>query len=732
MTLRSSSGRPDSAGNIFRYTLEQFRAILLFYAILMALLGPLSLLVQHWTDTGANGLGRSPNLLGWGLPLVMAVLLPLLIFSYVNNKQALDVFHAAPVRRGSLYLGRYLGGLVLVLLPLAVFGGCSVLVEQLCFDNGRQSLLWLLSVSASAFASYSVMVFVMINCGTMFESVVYYIVLNAGYPALIATLFSLLQRYTYGYLQVEDSLQTLLYSVSPYYLLTRCESWEFFRLPAMLIPLGMGAALALFGKFLYRRRKSESAGQSFAYRPLFFVGAVLTCLSAGMEFLLLSSGGEPMQLGWIILANLVGMVAYMILDTIRNRGFRRIRQTALTALCIMGGASALAAVTVFTGVFGYEDRIPALDRVEQVQVGMSAALSDNAIALFGGYRDITLEDPESIKLVLDFHQAMVAEKTPIREYQNGQNLQFSARDRSGARVLTLLDGYDRYAFDDGRYPQSDYGAGCSVQLTYRLKNGRVLARSYNNYPFVLTKPLYRLLQTAEYRAAADAEDLRALGEDGGILEINSYIFSGYTRLELDKTQTLRLRTAMAEDMSAHPADFLVAPKAQPLYQLSMRVWQPEEGYWNYFTGSCGVYDCDRSTLELLGQMDALPTVRTDAYNDTVVGYIPWEKRDMVMSYPERDAGIFYHAGRIALCTEYSRGGFEDPNTEQAQTCYEPSFVTLTSEQYQKLMTMVTQTRLTEEGGDAVVIGSVSYLVFPEYEEEVRGMLLSVPAYQPEY
>lgn len=110
MTLRSSSGRPDSAGNIFRYTLEQFRAILLFYAILMALLGPLSLLVQHWTDTGANGLGRSPNLLGWGLPLVMAVLLPLLIFSYVNNKQALDVFHAAPVRRGSLYLGRYLGG----------------------------------------------------------------------------------------------------------------------------------------------------------------------------------------------------------------------------------------------------------------------------------------------------------------------------------------------------------------------------------------------------------------------------------------------------------------------------------------------------------------------------------------------------------------------------------------------------------------------------------------------
>ena len=156
MTLRSSSGRPDSAGNIFRYTLEQFRAILLFYAILMALLGPLSLLVQHWTDTGANGLGRSPNLLGWGLPLVMAVLLPLLIFSYVNNKQALDVFHAAPVRRGSLYLGRYLGGLVLVLLPLAVFGGCSVLVEQLA-GIVFPTILYCINTSVSnAFSSFQV------------------------------------------------------------------------------------------------------------------------------------------------------------------------------------------------------------------------------------------------------------------------------------------------------------------------------------------------------------------------------------------------------------------------------------------------------------------------------------------------------------------------------------------------------------------------------------------------
>ena len=48
MTLRLSSAKKDSVHNIFLYTLERFRAVLLFYAILLALLGPMSLLVQFW------------------------------------------------------------------------------------------------------------------------------------------------------------------------------------------------------------------------------------------------------------------------------------------------------------------------------------------------------------------------------------------------------------------------------------------------------------------------------------------------------------------------------------------------------------------------------------------------------------------------------------------------------------------------------------------------------------
>lgn len=726
MTLRLSSAKKDSVHNIFLYTLERFRAVLLFYAILLALLGPMSLLVQFWA--GSNDFAQLPDLLGWGLPLGMALLMPLLIFHYVNNKQALDVFHAAPVRRETLYFGGYLAGLALVLVPLALFGGLSALVRQLCFESGSLGLLYTLNVGVSAFASYSLMVFVMINCGTMFESIVYYLVLNAGYPALVSTLFSLLQQHTYGYQQTADSVESLLFSGSPYYLLIRNYSWESFQLIPLLVPLVLGIVLVLFGRLLYRRRKSESAGQSFAYRPLFFVGAVLTCLSAGMAFLLLSSGGNPIRAGVAVMANLIGMIAYAILDTVRNRGFRKIRRTAVTALCIACVASSLFGIGAVTGIFGYENRVPTLDEVVRVKVDMSASLSNDTVYDLNGYRQITLEDPESVKLVLDFHQAMVAEKQPIQEYQNGETRKYVTVDRNGTRMLTLLDGYDRYLFDDGRYAQSEYGTGGAVQLTYELKNGRTMARYYSNYPFVLTKPLYRLLQTQEYRTAFFEEDLATLKADGGVLEISSVSFSGYSTLELDSSQITQLQDAMRLDMSGRPADFLVAPEALPVYQLSMRVWQPE-GYWNYSTGSCGVYDSDGNTLALLRQWDALPKLRADAYEGTVVGYIPQEKRDAVMGFPKRDAGIFYHAGRFALCTVYSRDPYADPY-ETEESCYEPLFVNLTAEQYQALMQMVTQIRFAEEGSDVVIIGSTNYLVFPEHVEDVRALILSASEYQP--
>lgn len=143
----------------------------------------------------------------------------------------------------------------------------------------------------------------------------------------------------------------------------------------------------------------------------------------------------------------------------------------------------------------------------------------------------------------------------------------------------------------------------------------------------LTKPLYRLLQTEEFREEMNGKILDSLPEQGGILELSSACFSGYSRVEADEVQMEPLREAMRKDLGDRPADFLVSPEAFPLYMVSMRVWQPEQGYWHYATDSFYLYESDRRTLALLKEWEALPQLRTEFFEGTVVGYIPLEKRD---------------------------------------------------------------------------------------------------------
>ena len=73
------------------------------------------------------------------------------------------------------------------------------------------------------------------------------------------------------------------------------------------------------------------------------------------------------------------------------------------------------------------------------------------------------------------------------------------------------------------------------------------------------------------------------------------------------------------------------------------------------------------------------------------------------------------------------GSPQDPyysDINQEPDCYEPLFVTLTEEQYAALMEMITPIRLTETGGDVVIVGGINYLVLPQYTEDVRALILS--------
>lgn len=59
----------------------------------------------------------------WGisviLPVVLSIVTPFLSFHYLYSRRAIDLYHSLPIKRSALFLGRFLAGFTITLLPAA-------------------------------------------------------------------------------------------------------------------------------------------------------------------------------------------------------------------------------------------------------------------------------------------------------------------------------------------------------------------------------------------------------------------------------------------------------------------------------------------------------------------------------------------------------------------------------------------------------------------------------------
>ena len=99
-------------------TVRRYRNPFILYWAAMIIFGPLAAIIDYVTEVG------DAHLVSWGGPelLVLCILItlgasvviPMVVFSYLDNRRALDVFHALPVTRGKLFWGNMLATLFLL------------------------------------------------------------------------------------------------------------------------------------------------------------------------------------------------------------------------------------------------------------------------------------------------------------------------------------------------------------------------------------------------------------------------------------------------------------------------------------------------------------------------------------------------------------------------------------------------------------------------------------------
>ena len=676
-----SATKINSAYAVFKDTVIRCRNPFILYLVAMVIFGPIGFLMEYGDafryigkDTYYNVTVPGLSALGFLTTVGASIVIPMVLFSYFDNRRALDTFHLLPVTRNKMFLGNISAGLFLLFASylvtiLPVMAVVDIL--RACIDTASrgnainwaniwstfagENLQLTLIVAVTALMFYLLMSFLMLCCSTILESIGYFAIVMLGYIGLVVMGMNLIGNATFGYTRHGFWLTDILYRFSPiYYFISSGgdrDVWPYV--------LQMTLLSVVFGLLAWRRavsRKSEQAG-GYIWSPVYYVSAIGGSLVVGLAaYEIFTGSGTAFSL---FIGILLGMLAYVILDTIRNRGFKNIVRSLMTGVIGVVGVGAFSALVVVTGTFGYEKWLPTEDNIASVSI------SD------GNFLDgFPLSDADSIHQVVSFHQAVLANQMTVEDGLNQP-----------------LVEYLPYEFDDN---QAAYAYGeTTVDIAYTLKNGRVVTRQYDNVPLTLTRYLYQIAGSTVYSCAI-ADQLEQFSVDLPILPVDGTQFineneddlryeisvssttynllSAKQSIPLKKQAAKDLMAALAEDFRRRPEGWKVNPQEQPIGKLSFFVDDPTyTDDVTYRTYELYLYGCDLNTLEQLeafgyyspdtGEIkDTVP--QNESFNFELAVIAP---EDYTGAAASRDAGIFHFSNEHIRAVGWS---YEDVNAEE--------------------------------------------------------------------
>lgn len=406
----------------------------------------------------------------WFIPaflLVYAALCGVLVWGYLNNSRSVGLYHSLPVDRRCLYLTTLASGFAMVLIPFVVVGALLCLV---CLVTGTLPLLAVaetaLAVVLMAVFYFSTATLAAMVTGNSFAMLAFYAIGHF----LAVLLESLVTAFASGFLFGLTSLSAgVLNFLSPtIYIYEHFKAyygiWDASG-PDSLQGMWVIAVYALAGLvllalswLLYRRRKSESAGDVVAQgwlQPVFRYGVALCSALTLGQFLYEMLYGLPFQVGpyysmlpMALCMIFTGILGYYAASMLLKKSLKVFRGDW------QGPVTVAAMVVIFCGCVSFDalgtaSYVPRAEEVESVTVTSAVGYS---LELSG--------DSDLAAQVMALHQSILREEDYIR---------------------AMTDQW----YEEGRYwatvgeMDMEY-----VHITYLLTNGDTVHREY---PVVLVK-----------------------------------------------------------------------------------------------------------------------------------------------------------------------------------------------------------------------------------------------------
>ena len=367
--------------------------------------------------------------------LLYAILCAMLVWSYLYNSRSVGLLHTLPIRREGLFFTNFLSGMAMMLIHYVVVGGLCIVVSAAtgCFDAKGLgvTILAVLGLSFFYFATATAAAFVTGNVFAL--PAVYFLLhflavmldwlvctfsqgfifgLSGGYSGVVEWLSPTV--YLENHLRVsgtyEEVFQRGELTGTGYYtdVLTAVELQNLWLIGVYALA---GAALLAVAWLLYRRRRSESAGDVGAVgwmKPVFRYG--VTGLAALLGGLLLyelfwrsfQKGRYYEVLPLLVCMLVAGAIGYYGASMLLAKSLRVFRGS-WRGLALTAAGCALVCAVLHFDVLGVADRVPEVSRVEK----MALYTADNNYTF---YPD---EDEALMERVRAVHQAITADRDYI-------------------------------------------------------------------------------------------------------------------------------------------------------------------------------------------------------------------------------------------------------------------------------------------------------------------------------
>ena len=369
------------------------------------------------------------------ISLLYAILCAMLVWSYLYNSRSVGLLHTLPIRREGLFFTNFLSGMAMMLIPYVIVGALCVLVSVVggCFDAKGLgvTILAVLGLSFFYFATATAAAFITGNVFAL--PAVYFLLhflavmldwlvctfsqgfifgLSGGYSGVVEWLSPTV--YLENHLRVsgtyEEVFQRGELTGTGYYtdVLTAVELQNLWLIGVYALA---GAALLAIAWLLYRRRRSESAGDVVAVgwmKPLFRCG--VTGLAALLGGLLLyelfwrsfQSGRYYEVVPLLVCMLVAGAIGYYAASMLLAKSLRVFRGSWRGLVLTAAGCAVVCAVLHFD-LFGVADRVPEVSRVEK----MALYTADNNYTFYPN------EDAALMERVRAVHQAIAADRDYI-------------------------------------------------------------------------------------------------------------------------------------------------------------------------------------------------------------------------------------------------------------------------------------------------------------------------------